>query len=175
MEPLRAFARTGVGRWSITCLKFGLLTSLFTDKVGGLRMTHGASMLPTLAMSTEYILEDALSVNLGRLPLRGELVILNSPRKPGAQICKRVIGLPGDVVCVDPTGEHAPSTEHCVIPKGHVWVVGDNASASIDSRTYGPVPIALIRARVLARVFPWKLRRAFWNEGRNVAKDIYVD
>lgn len=109
-------------------------------------------MLPTFAATPEGIIEDRLSIRLGRPIERGGLYVLNSPRQPGAQICKRVVGLPGDVVCVDPTGVYAPSTEHCVIPPGHVWIVGDNAAASIDSRTYGPVPIALVWSRVVARV-----------------------
>lgn len=33
------------------------------------------------------------------------------------------------------------------MPKGHVWVAGDNMSNSIDSRHYGPVPIAMIRGK----------------------------
>ncbi|THH00917.1 hypothetical protein EW145_g7011 [Phellinidium pouzarii] len=117
-----------------------------------LEQTFGESMLPTFAMSTEWIIEDVLSMRLGRPLTRGEIIVLTSPRAPPQQICKRVIGLPGDVVCVDPMGKYAPSTEHCVIPEGHMWIVGDNAAASVDSRTYGPVPIALARSRVLARV-----------------------
>ena len=38
------------------------------------------------------------------------------------------------------------------IPKGHVWLVGDNLSNSTDSRTYGPVPLAIVKGQVLARV-----------------------
>jgi inner membrane protease subunit 1 len=60
--------------------------------------------------------------------------------------------LPGDVICVDPTGQLAPSTEHVVVPKGHIWVSGDNAADSRDSRLYGPVPMALIHGRLFARV-----------------------
>ena len=114
----------------------------------------GPSMLPTMSASGEWIVEDALTVRFGLKPIRrGELLVLVSPRAPTEHICKRVIGLPGDIVCVDPTGERAPSTEHCLIPKGHIWIQGDNAAGSRDSRYYGPVPIALVRARVVARVW----------------------
>lgn len=109
-------------------------------------------MLPTFAATPEGIIEDRLSIRLGRPLERGGIYILNSPRQPGAQICKRIVGLPGDVVCVDPTGAYALSTEHCIVPPGHVWIIGDNAAASIDSRTYGPVPMALVWSRVVARV-----------------------
>ena len=39
-----------------------------------------------------------------------------------------------------------------VVPRGHVWLQGDNARNSTDSRHYGPVPAALIRGKVLYRV-----------------------
>jgi mitochondrial inner membrane protease subunit 1 len=38
------------------------------------------------------------------------------------------------------------------IPEGHVWLQGDNLANSIDSRDYGPVPEAILKGRVLARV-----------------------
>ena len=110
-------------------------------------------MLPTLAVSGEIVVEDCISVRLdpGKLQ-RGELVVLKSPLDPQRIICKRIIGLAGDTVCVDPTGRLAPSTEHVLVPKGHIWIVGDNAAESRDSRLYGPVPIALVHGRLCARV-----------------------
>ena len=110
-------------------------------------------MLPTLADNGEYVIEDRLSLRLfpGRLR-RGDLVVLQSPIDPKQSICKRIIGMPGDVICVDPTGEYAPSSEYVIIPKGHVWISGDNAAYSRDSRQYGPVSISLIQGTLWARV-----------------------
>lgn len=113
----------------------------------------GPSMLPTLDNSGELVLESILPHRLFPNQLgRGELITLTSPVDPSRIICKRVIGLPGDVVCVDPTGLKAHSTEHVLVPKGHIWVAGDNAAWSKDSRDYGPVSIALVRGRIAARV-----------------------
>ena len=110
-------------------------------------------MLPTLATSGEVVVEDRLSVRLNRWNIaRGELLVLNSPLEPTRLICKRVIGLPGDTICVDPTGEKAPSTEHVLVPPGHIWIMGDNAAWSRDSRDYGPVPIGLVKSKLRARV-----------------------
>ena len=97
-------------------------------------------MVPTMAVAGEGVLE-LKWINFDKL-IQGDLVTFVSPLDPGRIVCKRITGLPGDVVCVDPSGTYAPSTEHCIIPPGHVWIIGDNASASIDSRTYGPVPMA---------------------------------
>ena len=44
------------------------------------------------------------------------------------------------------------------VPEGHCWLLGDNLSESRDSRLYGPLPLALIKGKVIARVFPWKER-----------------
>lgn len=107
-------------------------------------------MLPTMAEHGEYILENKL-INLKDIR-RGDLVTCLSPLDPSRIVCKRVVGLPGDVICVDPTGELAPSTEHVVVPRNHVWLGGDNATLSRDSRVYGPVSMALIKSRMVARV-----------------------
>ena len=110
-------------------------------------------MLPTMAESGEIVVDDRISHVLFPSSLtRGDLLVYISPLDPTRTVCKRLIGLPGDIVCVDPTGVFAPSTEHIVVPKGHVWVVGDNVAYSSDSRMYGPVPMGLIRGRIIARV-----------------------
>ena len=109
-------------------------------------------MLPTLAESGELVIENLLAFRLFPNLQRGDLIILKSPLQPSRIICKRILGLPGDVVCVDPTGVYAPSTEHVIVPKGHIWIVGDNAAHSRDSRQYGPVSMSLIRGKLFARV-----------------------
>lgn len=38
------------------------------------------------------------------------------------------------------------------IPRGHVWLEGDNPVASYDSRHHGAVPLALIYGKVLYKV-----------------------
>lgn len=44
------------------------------------------------------------------------------------------------------------SKQYIKVPRGHVWLQGDNLACSIDSRDYGPVPEATLKGRVLARV-----------------------
>lgn len=115
----------------------------------------GPSMMPTMSAAGEICIESTLAHRLrADAPARGALVTFTSPLDPGRLVCKRVLGLPGDVVCVDPLGARAPSAQHVVVPRGHLWLVGDNAAASRDSRTYGPVSMALVRGRLVARVSP---------------------
>ncbi|KIJ68238.1 hypothetical protein HYDPIDRAFT_24536 [Hydnomerulius pinastri MD-312] len=173
MPPLPWF----LGRASHVALlkKFGLgclhavnvacLLHLFKENIGSPCLTDGPSMLPTFDTHGEIALESIISHRLAPQSLaRGELISLKSPLNPKRIICKRVIGLPGDIICVDPTGLKAPSTEHVVIPKGHIWIAGDSASWSTDSRDYGPVSMALVRGRIVARVWPLNRFKVFTPE-----------
>ncbi|KAI6005196.1 peptidase S24/S26A/S26B/S26C, partial [Pisolithus orientalis] len=128
---------------------------LFKENVGSPCLMDGPSMFPTFDVNGEIAVECVLAYRLFPDLVRGELVSLKSPFNPNRIVCKRVIGLAGDTICVDPTGSKAPSTEHVVVPEGHVWVAGDNTSCSIDSRDYGPVSMALIRGKIVARVCVW--------------------
>lgn len=103
-------------------------------------------MEPTLE-SNNILLTEHISPRLQRLR-RGDIIIAKSPSNPKQNICKRITGLPGDKV-----RGHFPSRSH-VVPRGHVWLEGDNSSNSSDSRIYGPVPEGLIRSRVVCRVWP---------------------
>ena len=38
------------------------------------------------------------------------------------------------------------------VPRGHVWVEGDNSERSCDSRIFGPLPLGLIKGRVFIKV-----------------------
>ena len=60
------------------------------------------------------------------------MVVVERPDRPGLLLVKRVVRREA----------------------GGWWVEGDNAAASDDSRLFGPVPDALVLARVLARYWP---------------------
>jgi len=107
-------------------------------------------MMPTFNPKGDIALVEHLSVTLDRLE-RGDVVIAKSAQNPRQTVCKRLLGLPGDKITVH-TGEGRTKT--IKIPKGHVWLQGDNLMNSTDSRHYGPVPYALLRGRVLCRIWP---------------------
>ena len=123
----------------------------------------------------------------------GDVVVVHRPGRTGT-VCKRILGLPGDII-VRPRGvdrrnlteavvnmraetvmenmiesrRGKPSSwptsgfdgsvaftqnQIRVVPDGHIWIEGDNSLDSVDSRSYGPVPAALIVGRVVCRVWP---------------------
>jgi len=66
-------------------------------------------------------------------------------------ITKRIIALEGDTVFT-----LLPYPDKLVkIPKGHCWVEGDDAFHSKDSNEYGPLPLALINAKVSYILWPF--------------------
>ncbi|GAA5865460.1 hypothetical protein JCM8547_001251 [Rhodosporidiobolus lusitaniae] len=142
------------GRKVIAVVQVLCAVHLFNEHVAEIRPCTGASMFPTLSHTGTFVLHSALALRLSPL-VRGNLVTAVSPLDPAHQVLKRVIGLPGDMVCVDPSGERKnKKDEWCKVPRGHVWLAGDNTSNSTDSRDYGPVPLALVRGKIVARIWP---------------------
>ena len=70
-----------------------------------------------------------------------------------------------DLVEGDRVRTGGPFREKLVtVPKGHIWLEGDNPNNSTDSRHYGTVPAALILGRVLLKV--WPPEETGWVPGR---------
>jgi len=99
---------------------------------------------------------------------RGDVVVFKWPPQPETDYIKRVVGLPGDTVelrhgTLFVNGErvdepyvkneyrrldlkpHRPER----VPPGHYFVLGDHRNASHDSRSWGTVPVELIKGRAL--------------------------
>ncbi|TMW69395.1 hypothetical protein Poli38472_001551 [Pythium oligandrum] len=85
---------------------------------------------------------------------RGDVVLLRSPtRKDGSFVIKRILAMEGDTVELQPRFDQSRA-DRVVVPKGHLWVEGDNATMSVDSRHIGAVPAALMEGRVQAIAWP---------------------
>lgn len=103
-------------------------------------------MEPTLH-SNNVLVTEHITPRMHKIQ-KGDIVIAKNPSNPSQNICKRVTGLPGDMM----RGQY--SLRRQLVPRGHVWLEGDNSSNSSDSRVYGPVPQGLIKSRVLMRIWP---------------------
>lgn len=136
-------------------------------------------MVPTLSAKGDWIATNKW-YRRGRDIHVGDLVDFTHPLISGAAAVKRVVGMPGDFVVSNytPHGVEDQNTVKIVlrdgegivekvagdrtrmiqVPEGHCWLLGDNLAESRDSRTYGPLPLALIKGKVIARVLPWSHR-----------------
>jgi mitochondrial inner membrane protease subunit 1 len=115
-------------------------------------------MLPTINTAGDFIVVEKWTHLSKRGYQVGDIVQGRHPYE-NHPVCKRIIGKVGtpsfgfcnweggDIIRPD-----ISSREVIRVPKGHVWIQGDNLSNSIDSRNYGAVPEATLKGRVLARV-----------------------
>ena len=125
----------------------------------------GPSMMPTIpGDGATLVFLDSFSYKIQDKEYEvGDVVICASPSDANKNVCKRIAAKSGDYVTVHSRNKHhrvrampgqtLPST---VIPPGHVWLAGDNSQNSTDSRTYGPVPIGLIKGKVTTKaILDW--------------------
>lgn len=166
--PLRQWMRTFNETHQITdtlatVVQFGCFVHIFAHNVMDLTQTVGPSMAPTLNPSGDIILHESITP-LKQLQ-RGDVIIAVSPEDPTNRVCKRIVGLPGDVVRNDSKRIFGAQPE-TKVPRGHVWLQGDNRADSKDSRTYGPLPLACVKGRVVGKVYP------FWEAGALPACDF---
>ncbi len=90
----------------------------------------GDSMLPTLPHGSRVL---AIPVGAATLLEVGELVAARRPDRPEIELVKRIGAI--------------------ITPDSYI-LLGDNPGRSTDSRHFGPVPRALITARVRWRYWP---------------------
>jgi signal peptidase I len=97
-------------------------------------------------------------------PDRGDIVVFNPPISSAEPFIKRVIAVAGDTITIADgvvtvngsaldetylegvvtTCDASPFCDELVLPEGTVFVMGDNREHSLDSRSFGPVPLDYI-------------------------------
>ncbi len=136
----------------------------------------GPSMEPSF-FSDQRVIVSRVSYFL-RLPERGEIVVFQSPDRPGIDppLIKRVIGLPGETVTLrdghvtidgqilDESFTNEPCTrcneKEWVLGADEFFVMGDNRNRSRDSRVFGPISRANLIGEAIFRYWPpndWSL------------------
>lgn len=129
---------------------------------------EGQSMEPNLHNNERLVIEK-ISYRLNP-PERGDIVVLRLPsRLSDPPLIKRIIGLPGETieirdghVYVDGqvlNEEYLDQLTFTNMPprrvsEDHVFVMGDNRSASNDSRNFGEVAMSDIIGRAWVRYWP---------------------
>ena len=127
------------------------------------------SMVPTLKVGDRVLVNKF--VYRFTEPARGDIVVFESVEDEDQDLIKRVVGLPGDTIAVRdgtlfvsgepqrepyvneklPDVSYSPKT---TVPKGHVFVMGDNRATSQDSRRFGPLPKENIEGEAFLRFWP---------------------
>ncbi|CAJ2507891.1 Uu.00g090770.m01.CDS01 [Anthostomella pinea] len=148
----------------ITTLKTITLTHVIFTYAYSPGLGSGPSMLPTFLATADWFVTDR-RFRRGRGVSVGDCVTYAIPVEPGQEGVKRVLGLPGDYVLLNSPpdadlgvkgrGSRAIATagENMIqVPKGHCYIVGDNLPWSRDSRDFGPLPMGLIKGKVVAKM-----------------------
>ena len=147
-------------------------------------IVSGSSMFPTFENGS-YLIIDELSYKLGN-PKRDDVAIFKYPNDQTKFFIKRVIGLPNETVDIKgnevtiTNSEHKngfkldqPFVKNISLDNMHFelkgdeyFVMGDNRSASSDSRYWGPVPRNLFIGKALLRLLP--IKRLGINPGKYI-------
>ena len=153
-----------LGSTLIPAILIALLIHVFLAQA---TRVYGQSMEPNLHTNQRLVIEK-LSYHFHG-PRRGDVVVLHDPGGSPELLIKRVIGLPGERITVtdgrvyiDGTALDEPyltqptqgSGRSWIVPPLNVFVMGDNRSASRDSRIFGPVPLDQIVGHAVIRYWP---------------------
>ena len=131
-------------------------------------IVDGHSMEPTLHNRERLIAEKIFYYFAG--PRRGDIVVIRDPIDHTRYWVKRIIGLEGDTLEIrngvaylngsklaenyvaEPIAMPKEATYN--VPKGHVFVMGDNRNNSNDSRFAGPIPVKDIMGHAILMYWP---------------------
>jgi signal peptidase I len=125
-----------------------------------------------------------------RQPQRGDVIVFRYPDDPSRDFIKRCVATEGQTVeirdktlYVDGKAQVEPYVIHSddkvipkeingrdnfgptVVPKGHLFMMGDNRDNSHDSRFWGPLPLTLIKGKAMILYWSWDADRNMprWN------------
>lgn len=130
----------------------------------------GASMEPNFN-DHEYLVIDELSYRF-KEPQRGEIIVFRYPKDPRQYFIKRIIGLPGDTLEIKdnsayingvkldesaylPAATQTAGNLYVKLGPDQFFVMGDNRSFSLDSRSFGEVDRRFIVGRAWFRGWPF--------------------
>ena len=158
---------------AVLALTFGLRTFVFQP----FQVPTG-SMISTLSINDMFFSEK-VSYYFTE-PKAGDIITFDEPDSddPGnpRTLVKRVIATEGQTVDLQngvvvvygvtlsgpyPNGKpsnplNAPNIQYPYqVPQGHLWVMGDNRTSSLDSRFFGAIPVSSVSGRAIMIYYPF--------------------
>ena len=119
-----------------------------------------------------------------RKPHRGDILVFRYPDDPSRDFIKRCVAVEGQTVeikektlYVDGKAQVEPYVVHSddrvlpreisardnfgpiVVPRGYVFMMGDNRDNSHDSRFWGPLPLTLVKGKAMILYWSWDAER----------------
>ena len=138
-------------------------------------LVRGDSMVPTLH-ENDYLIINRMVYRMGE-PKNGDIIVFKSDLEAtdgtNKDLVKRVIGVEGDKVVItngqvyvndklldEPYLSEGMDTEgemEVTVPKGKLFVLGDNREVSLDSRydKVGLVDVSDVEGKVFVRLYPF--------------------
>jgi signal peptidase I len=172
VQPAPTEASTEKTNWRqfffdlIETLLLAVVLYLGINAVSARVRVDGFSMVPTL-QDGEYVLVSKLSYRLGEAQ-HGDIIVFKYPGEPQQDLIKRIIGLPGDSVqvsgsvvsvngqpLVEPYIAASPVYQgNWQVPKGYLFVLGDNRNDSSDSHSWGLLPLENVIGKAILIYWP---------------------
>ncbi|CAB4012187.1 mitochondrial inner membrane protease subunit 2 [Paramuricea clavata] len=126
-----------------------------TDNFCAVCKVEGVSMQPVLnpdSRTKDFVLINRWKAKQYDKIERGDIVSIVSPKDPTTLFIKRIIALEGDQI------------------RGHCWIEGDNRKHSLDSNSFGYVPLGLVNGVATRIIWPpsrWAKLTSELPSGRN--------
>jgi len=132
---------------------------------------------PDAEMEPSILEGDVLVLGPVGEPAQGDVLLIEDPTEPGRLVLRRVIGTAGDEgryevrrremlrgsdrvitneadrwLVRERTSPRLEPSVRIDTPEDHVYVLADHRDLGLDSRWWGPIPMASVRSRVVLRV-----------------------
>ena len=186
---LKAILLRAYNRWYLYLTAVGLTILIFTllPPPSESERRFKAYKIPSSSMQPVLFPGDRLVANMKiyrkEKPRRGDVIVFEYPKDRSKDFVKRIVGLEDEQVeiihnkiyingesmrdswgyyensSVEGYGQAVENFGPVVVPKGSVFVLGDNRRVGIDSRSFGSIELAKIKGKALYIYWAKKLNR----------------